>query len=60
VPINGHSAMLRPTTEMQGKDELEGLIRRAGVVMWSRLLACALLLVPAQALAGATAAVASA
>src|SRR6266498_1096762 len=32
---------------------MEDLIRRAGVVMWSRLLACALLLLPAQALAGA-------
>jgi hypothetical protein len=41
--------------EMQGKDELEGIIRQAGVVMWSHLLAlaCALLLLPAQALAGA-------
>src|SRR5947209_17891649 len=36
---------------MQGKDELEA---RAGIVMWSHLLAlaCALLLLPAQALAG--------
>src|SRR6266542_5746676 len=32
---------------------MEDLIRRAGVVMWSRLLACALLLLPAPALAGA-------
>src|SRR4051812_10213245 len=43
----GHSAMLSllpRTTKWRA---------RAGVPMWSRLLACALLLLPAQALAGA-------
>jgi D-alanyl-D-alanine carboxypeptidase/D-alanyl-D-alanine-endopeptidase (penicillin-binding protein 4) len=36
------------------KDDLAGIIGQAGVVMWSHLLtlACALLLLPAQALAG--------
>jgi serine-type D-Ala-D-Ala carboxypeptidase/endopeptidase (penicillin-binding protein 4) len=38
---------------MQVKDELEGIIRRAGAAMCSHLLACALLLLPAQALADA-------
>src|SRR5688572_20631707 len=38
---------------MQVKDELEGIIGRAGAVMCSHLLACALLLLPAQALADA-------
>ena len=44
----GHS----PTSAIQGKDEFECT---TGVVMWSHLLvfACALLLLPAQALAGA-------
>src|SRR5215468_2822716 len=55
IAINGHGAMFEPTTEMQGKDNLAGIIRQAGDVMWSHLftLACALLLLPAQALAGA-------
>ncbi len=45
-----------PTTEMQAKTNLKGIIRQAGVAMWSRLLAvalaCALLLLPARAEAG--------
>jgi serine-type D-Ala-D-Ala carboxypeptidase/endopeptidase (penicillin-binding protein 4) len=38
---------------MQVKDELEGIIRRAGAAMCSHLLAFVLLLLPAQALANA-------
>ena len=48
---------VEPTTEMQAKTNLKEIIRQAGVAMWSRLLAlalaCALLLLPARALAGA-------
>src|SRR3954462_15595435 len=49
---NGHSAMLSQLRRCKAKTNWRA---RAGVVMWSHLLAvaCALLLLPAQALAGA-------
>src|SRR5262249_33142782 len=54
IAMNRYGAMLTRRRGWRAKDDLEGIIGQAGGVMWSHLaLACAALLLPAQALAGA-------